>query len=215
MAETLVLETETRKERGSHQTARLRKAGKVPAVIYGHKQETQVVSLSHDQINLMIRAGTPVVDIKTSNGVEKAQIMELQWDHLGKEVLHVDFKRVSADERIQTDVTIEIRGTALGVAEGGLVSQSLHSMRVECLAISVPKSIRVNIGELQVGSAIHVKDIKLPENVKPLDDPEAIIVQVTKPQAEVEPAAEAAAAAAAAEPEVITARKKEEEGEGE
>ncbi len=212
MAETLVLETEERKERGSHQTARLRKAGKVPAIIYGHKEATLSVSLSHDQIGQMIRAGAPVVDIKTHHGVEKAQIMELQWDHLGKEVLHVDFKRVSADERIQTDVTIEIRGTAPGVAEGGLVSQPLHSLRVECLAIAVPKSIRVNIGELQVGASIHVKDIQLPENVKSLDDPEAIIVQVTKPTAETEEGAEPAAVA---EPEVITARKKEEEGEGE
>jgi large subunit ribosomal protein L25 len=161
----------------------------------------------------MLRQGAPVVDIQTPKGVEKAQIMELQWDHLGKEVLHVDFKRVSADERIETDVTLEIRGTAPGVAEGGLLNQQLHSLRVECPAIAVPKTIRVSIAELQVGGAIHVKDVALPANVKALDDPEAIIVQLTKPLAEAEPAAEAAAGAA--EPEVITARKKEEEGEGE
>src|SRR6202034_4202866 len=129
-----------------------------------------------------IRQGTPVVDIKTDKGVEKAQIMDLQWDHLGKEVLHVDFKRVSADERIDTDVTLEIKGTAPGINEGGLLDQPMHSLRVECLAFAVPKSIRVSIAELQIGQAIHVKDVKLPEGVKVLDEPDAVIIHVTKPQ---------------------------------
>jgi large subunit ribosomal protein L25 len=214
MADTFVLKTETRKERGSHQTAKLRKTGKVPAVVYGHKEETLSVSVPHEDVAHMLRLGAPVVDIQTPKGVEKAQIMELQWDHLGKEVLHVDFKRVSADERIQTDVHIEIRGTAPGIAEGGVLDQPLHSLRIECPAIAVPKSIRVTISELKIEDSIKVKDVKLPDDCKVLDDPEAIIIHVTRPALEAAaPAAEAAAGAA--EPEVITARKKEEEGEAE
>jgi large subunit ribosomal protein L25 len=212
MAESLVVVTEKREGHGSRLAAKLRKTGKVPAVVYGHKEETVSVAIPKDQITLMIRQGAPVVDIKTEKGVEKAQIMDLQWDHLGKEVLHVDFKRVSEHERIDTDVVLEIKGTAPGIAEGGVLDQPMHSLRIECLAFAVPKSIRVSIAELKIGEAIHVKDVKLPEGVKALDDPEAVVIHVTKPQEEVEPGAEPGAVA---EPEVITARKKEDEKEGE
>jgi large subunit ribosomal protein L25 len=213
MSELVILETEKRDGRGSRKAAKLRKSGKVPAVLYGHKLATVSLSVSKEQLAAVLRMAAPVIDIKTDGGVEKAQIMDLQWDHLGKEVLHIDLKRVSADERIQTDVPLEIKGHAPGVTDGGLLDQPLHSLRVECPAFSVPKSLRVSIAELQLGAAIHVKDVKLPEGVTVLDDPDAVVIHVTKPQAEPEPAAEAAAAGAA-EPEVITARKKEEEGEG-
>jgi len=214
MAESLVVVTEKREGRGSRTAAKLRKTGKVPAVVYGHKEATVSVAVPNEQILLMLRQGAPVVDIKTEKGMEKAQIMDLQWDHLGKEVLHVDFKRVSEHERIETDVVLEIKGTAPGIAEGGMLDQPMHSLRIECPAFNVPKSIRISIAELQIGQAIHVSDVKLPEGVKCLDEPDAVVIHVTKPLAEVETTAEAAAAAAA-EPEVITARKKDEEKEGE
>src|SRR5206468_4967888 len=87
------------------------------------------------------------------------------WDHLGKDVLHIDFERVSADERIEVPVRIELKGIAPGVTGGGILDQPLHTVMVECLAISIPDSIRVNINELQLGAAIHVKDLTLPEGV--------------------------------------------------
>jgi large subunit ribosomal protein L25 len=211
MAESVVLETETRTGRGSRLAGKLRKQGKVPAVLYGHKKETLSLALSREQIAQVVRQGAPVVDIKTAEGAEKAQIMELQWDHLGKEVLHVDLKRVSEHERIETDIVLEIKGHAPGVTEGGMLDQPMHSLRVECLAFAVPKSIRVSIAELKLDEAIHVRDVKVPEGVKVLDDPDAIVIHVTKPEAEPEAPAEAAATA---EPEVITARKKEDEEEG-
>jgi large subunit ribosomal protein L25 len=207
----LVLETEKRDGNGSRRAEKLRKTGKVPAVLYGHKKDAISLAVTREQLAAVVRQGAPVIDIKTSDGVEKAQIMEVQWDHLGKEVLHVDLKRVSADERIETDVMLEIKGHAPGVAEGGLLDQPLHSLRVECPAFAVPKSIRVSIAELKLDEVIHVRDVKAPEGVKVLDDPDAVVIHVTKPQAEPEAPAEAAGAA---EPEVITARKKEEEEEG-
>jgi large subunit ribosomal protein L25 len=213
MSEPVVLETEKRDGRGSRLAAKLRKKGKVPAVLYGHKLATLSLAVTKEQLGQVLRQGAPVIDIKTDGGVEKAQIMDLQWDHLGKEVLHLDLKRVSEHERIETDVVLEIKGHAPGVAEGGLLDQPMHSLRIECPAFSVPKSIRVSIAELQIGGAIHVHEVKLPEGVKALDDPEAVIIHVTKPMVEAEPVAEEAAAGSA-EPEVITARKKE-EGEGE
>ena len=152
-----------------------------------------------------------IVDVHLDGTVEKAQIMEVQWDHLGKDVLHVDFKRVSADERIEITVPIELKGIAPGIAAGGVLDQPLHTLHVECPAIAVPDSIRVNIGELQLEMAIHVKDLKLPEGVKVLDDatPSSSTSRSTWPKAEERPKQEPTATA---EPEVITRKKGEGEG---
>jgi len=212
MADTVVLKTEKRDRRGSKDAERLRKQGRVPAIVYGHKEENEAITLSHDDLLSAIRHGARVVDLQTGRGTEKALIRELQWDHLGKDVLHVDFYRVAADERIEVTVPLELRGIAPGVTAGGVLEQALHSVQVECLAINIPASIRVNINELQLEGAIHVRDLVLPPGVKVLDDPDALIVHVAKPPEEA-PAA-AAEAAATAEPEVIGRKAAEEEEEG-
>jgi large subunit ribosomal protein L25 len=212
MAETVVLTTEKRDRCGSHAASRLRKKGQIPAVIYGHKEENEHVSLVGEDFVKALRHGARVVDLQTERGVQKVLIREIQWDHLGKEVLHVDFARVSADERYVVSVPIELRGIAPGVAGGGVLDQPLHTIEVECLAIAIPDSIRVSIAELQVGGSIHVRDLKLPEGVVAMTDADAIVVHVTTPQAE--PEAPVEAAATGTEPEVI-GRKAAEEGEAE
>ena len=214
MAETAVLKIGKRDGRGSRQAEKLRQSGQTPGVVYGHKQATISVAVSRDELASAIRRGARVVDLQLEGGgAEKAQIMEVQWDHLGVDILHVDFRRVSADERIHLTVPIELRGIAPGVTGGGVLDQPLHTLEIECPAVNVPDSIRVNINELQLGAAIHVRDLTLPPDVKALADPDAIVVHVTAPQAE--PEAPAEAAPAAAEPEIVGRRVAAEEPEGE
>jgi large subunit ribosomal protein L25 len=212
MAESMEFTTQPRTTRGSQKARQMRRKGLVPAVVYGHKEETVSISLPADDLEKAIRHGVRVLDLKTDGKVQKALIREVQWDHLGKELLHIDFARVAADERVVVTVPIEVRGIAPGVSAGGVLDQPMHSLSVECLAIRLPDSIRVNINELQLGAAIHVRDLVLPEGVKAMTDPDAIVVHVTQPAAE--PAAPVAAEApGAAEPEVIGRPKAEEEGE--
>lgn len=213
MAETASLQSEKRDTRGSRHAAKLRKTGKVPAVVYGHKEETLAISVSHDALMSAIRHNARVVDLTVGGKTEKAQIVELQWDHLGKDVLHVDFKRVSADERIEQIIPIELRGIAPGVAEGGRLDQPMHTLKVECPALNIPTSIRVPINDLHLEGAVHVRDLKLPEGVTALTDPDAIVVHIVKPKVEAAAPAAGEAAATTAEPEVITRKKGEEEGE--
>jgi large subunit ribosomal protein L25 len=214
MAETVVLQTHKREGRGTRKAGKLRKVGRVPAILYGHKEAAVQLALDHKPLVEAIRHGVRVVEINTDKGTENAQIVEVQWDYLGKDVIHVDLKRVDKDERIHVHVPIELKGIAPGVTAGGQLDQPLHSLNVECPALDVPDNVRVNINELQIEQAIHVRDLKLPENVKVLDDPDAIVVHVIQKQAEPESAVEAAAAAAAAaEPEVITRKKTDEETE--
>jgi large subunit ribosomal protein L25 len=212
MAETTVLTAQARQGNGSQTAKKLRRQGLIPAILYGHKEETIPLSVPVGELKSAVRHGARVVDLKTPAKLEKALIKELQWDHLGKELLHADFYRVSADERITLSVRIELRGTAPGVTAGGVLNQPLHTLNVECLAIAVPESIRVPIGELQIDAAVHVRDLHLPEGVKVLDDPDAIVVQIAPPIVEAEPAP-AGPAAETAEPEVITRAKAPEEEE--
>ena len=218
MAEALVLITEQRSGRGKQLANRLRRQGRVPAVLYGHKEATVSVSLQRDELEKAIRHGVRVLDLKSGDDVQKVLIREVQWDHLGKDLLHVDFARVGADERVEVTVPVELRGIAPGVAAGGVLDQPIHVLPVECLAISIPESIRVNVSELQIGSAIHVRDLVLPPGVTALAEPDAIVVQVAVPRVEVEPVAAAAAAAPVAEqaePELIGRQKPVEEEEAE
>lgn len=212
MAESVVLVTEKRETRGTRTARKMRSGGNVPGVVYGHKEETVSVSVTKEALMSAVRHGARVVDLKSDAGLQKAQIAELQWDHLGLELLHVDFRRVAADERIHVTVPVEVRGIAPGVTAGGVLDQPIHVLSVECAADSVPESVRVNVNELQLGSAIHVRELHLPEGVKALADPDAIVVHVTAPQAE-----EAAPAPGTeqAEPEVIGRKAAAEEGEEE
>jgi large subunit ribosomal protein L25 len=209
MAESVTLEAQSRNTQGTHEARRMRKKGLIPAVVYGHKEATIALTVNRDELYKVIRHGVRVVDLRAAGKTEKALIRDVQWDHLGHDILHVDFARVAADERIKIEVRIELRGTAPGVTAGGVLDQPIHSLVVECLAIAVPESIRVPIGELQIGQAVHVKELKLPDGVTTAVDPEAIVVQVAAPKVEEEAAA--APVAEQAEPEVIGRKEKEEE----
>jgi len=211
MAEfSTTLKADKRSEAGKRRVRRMRQSGLVPAVVYGHKEATIPVQVGHDDFWAMLRHNTRVVDLQLDGKLEKCLIKSIQWDVLGKEVVHVDFTRVSADERIRVSVPIQIRGTAPGVAAGGIVDQMMHSIEIECLAISVPEAIRVNVHDLQLEAAIHLKEVKLPEGVKAFGEPEAIVVQCVKPKEEAEAPAEGAAAEGPAEPEVIGRKAAEE-----
>src|SRR5689334_14446258 len=213
MAESVQLATQPRDKFGTAVTRRMREQGLLPAVLYGHKEKTVPLVLSHDDFVKALRHGARLVSLKTDGTAEAAIIQEIQWDHLGKDVLHVDFRRVSEDERVVVTVPLHLRGVAPGVSGGGVLDQPLHTLSVECLVTAVPESIRVNIGELQIDQAIHVKDLRMTEGVKSMGDPDAIVVHIRAPQAE--PEAAAAPAAETAEPEVIGRQAKAEEGEEE
>lgn len=215
MADEVLVGT-PRTEIGTSSARRLRKKGKIPAVVYGHGEGTASITIDAEALGTALRHGARVLDLDQSGATQKVLIRDVQWDAIGMEVIHVDFTRVSADERIRIEVNIELRGSAVGVAAGGVLDHHLHSLQIECPVIAVPESIRVGVAELQIGQAIHVRDLKLPEGVTALSDPDEIVVQVNEPKADVEEEAGAAAPApGTAEPEVIGRQREaaaEEEG---
>jgi large subunit ribosomal protein L25 len=135
---------------------------------------------------------------------ETVLIRELQWDYLGKEMVHIDLWRVDASERVRVVVPVEVRGVPK-VMGGGVLDQPFHQLHIECLATAIPDSIRVEITNLMVGSPIHVRELKLPENITVLEAPEAVVIQLKIPGEEPTPAD-----GTGAEPEVLTAKKPKE-----
>ena len=186
---------------GSRVARRLREQGRIPAIIYGHKQTPQPISLARDDVWQMVKKATHLAQIQVGDASEMVLVREVQWDHLGKEIIHLDFARVSADESIQTTVNLVLHGTAPGVAEGGVLDQPVHQVHVTCRATAIPDAIRVELGNLHLHGGIHVRDLVLPEGVTVNDDPDLLLVHIITRAAE--PAPSAAEPGGPAEPEVI------------
>jgi large subunit ribosomal protein L25 len=218
MADAVKIQVETRdpaknKGTGSRVSRRLRKQGRIPAIIYGHKQDPTPISIAREAVWEMIKKSTHLAELSLGGGAgaptETVLVRDVQWDHLGKEIIHLDFGRVSADESIETEVRIDIKGTAAGVNEGGILEVLVHDLTVTCRANAIPDAIRVDVSHLQLNQEIHVKDLVLPEGVKVEADPELLLVHVVTRAAEAAPAV--AEVESTTQPEVIKPERKEKE----
>jgi large subunit ribosomal protein L25 len=209
MADFHTLTVKLRDGHGKRINRRLRGSGQVPAVLYGHKKESKSLALSAEELDAAIRHGNRFVAL-TGGVAENAFIKDVQWNTWGTEVLHVDFARVSADEKVHVTVAVELRGEAPGIKEGGVVKHVMHTLELECEAASVPEKILVNINHLDFGKVLHVSDIELPKGVKALTDAATLVVSCVAP---VEVSEEETASPGDAEPEVIGRKKTDEEEE--
>src|SRR5690349_15768944 len=149
MAEAITLKVETRdaaknKGTGTRVARRLRAAGRVPAIVYGHKQTPQPVSLSRDDVWELIKRSAHLAQLEVDGATQMVLVRDVQWDHLGKEIIHLDFARVSAEESIETDVRLDVRGTAPGTLAGGLLEVLVHTLTITCRANAIPDSIRID-----------------------------------------------------------------------
>lgn len=204
-----VLNVQIRHTRGKHRARQLRKEGIVPAVLYGHGKETVALSVPAEALDTAIRHGSHVVKL-VGEVQEQALLRELQWDTWGANVVHVDFARVSAHEKVEIEVEVELRGEAPGHKEGGTVDQLLHRVLLECRATAIPEKVEVNINELNLGESITAGELELPEAAELLTESDAVVVQCVERALEPE---EAEGEGEEAEPEIIGRKKEEEEGE--
>jgi large subunit ribosomal protein L25 len=199
---------------GKRNNVRLRREGRLPAVLYGHGEEAVSLTLGADEVEASLRHGAKVVDLD-GDASGKALLQDVQWDTFFQHVMHVDLLRVRAGERVTIDVPIELRGEAPGARDGGLVEQMIHSIEIEVALDVIPDKLHLNINQLEIDGHLTAKDIKdLPEGAKILSDEDAVIVHCVKKE-EMEEEEVPAEEAAAGEPEVIGKGKEEEEEEGE
>lgn len=197
---------------GSRAAGKLRKKGLIPAVVYGHKEPVAHIAVAAEELDRAIRKlHARTFSLTVDGKTDTVLIKELQWNHLGDEMVHVDFERRSLSEKVKVTVPVELKNTPKNTG-GGVLDQPLHTLHVECPLGSIPEAIRIDIVGLTLGNPIHVKELTLPEGVVVLEPPEAVVVQLKLPGAE--PVA-APVEGAAAEPEVLTAKKPKEGEEGE
>lgn len=204
------LEAKPRQSAGTRAARRLRKAGKLPGIVYGHQEAAESVVVDAHQVELLLEHGAHLVELQMEGKAQPALIKDVQFAHLGTEPVHVDFIRVARDERVTVKVQLEYKGTPIGVSEGGLLEHDMVDIEIECLATEIPDSIRVSVADLHLGASLHVRDLPLPANVKAISAAEAIVCSVRLKQAEVEAPAAAEGETPAA-PEIITRKKEDEE----
>src|SRR5436189_4599389 len=214
MAKQVKLKEEPRTNVGRSGVNKLRASGIIPAVIYGGKVKPQPLQVTARDINAMMShaSGENVLvdlEIAGEKSNRAALVQEVQHSPVGGEIVHVDFHAISMDETIQAEVPLEPTGTPVGVKTfGGLLEQSLRALAIECLPGDLPDRITVDVSHLNIGDAIHVRDIQLPEGVTPKVQLDLTAFSVVAPVVEEDPVA-AEAEAAAAGPEVITEKKEE------
>jgi large subunit ribosomal protein L25 len=213
MAKQVKLTAERRTATGRSAVRKLKAMGVVPAVIYGAKDKAEPLQVSRRDINAMLShaAGENIlVELEIAGKSRLALVQEVQHAPLGNAILHIDFHAVSMDEVIQADVPLEPVGIANGVKNmGGLLEQNLRTLAIECLPRDLPDLVKVDVSALNVGDAIHVREIPLPPGVTTRVQPDLTAFSVLAPTVEEEPVA--ATADAAAGPEVIREKKEDPE----
>ncbi len=213
MAKQVKLKAEPRPDVGRSAVRKLKARGFIPAVIYGGNHKPQPLQVSARDINAMMgqASGENVLvelEIGEDGQSRTALVQEVQHSPVGGEIRHVDFHAISMDQMIQAEVPLEPMGTAVGVKTfGGLLEQSLRALAIECLPADLPDRITVDVSALNIGDAIHVRDIQLPKGVTPKVQVDLTAFSVVAPVVEEQPVA--AEAEAAAGPEVITEKKQE------
>ena len=203
-------EVSLRNGKGSRDSQRLRRQGLVPAILYGHGEKSVSLSATCDAIKAAVRHGSRVVNL-TGAVKTSALVRELQWDTYGVEPIHIDFLRVSASDRIRVKVPVHLKGECPGQRAGGLVNLVMHEVELQCTADHVPEFVYANVGHLELGHTIKVKDLELLHGATPAAEPEETVVTCLIPGKKAE---ELTTPTGGVEPEVI-GRKAAEEGEAE
>lgn len=215
MAKQVKLKAELRETTGRSAARKLKARGIVPAVVYGGKHKSQALQVLERDINTMLsHASGENILVELEIAGEKtgrtALLQEVQHSPVRGDVVHVDFHAISMDEKIEASVPLEATGVATGVKNfGGLLEQNLRTLAIECLPRDLPDKITVDVSALNIGDAIHVRDIKMPQGVAVKVNPDLTAFSVVAPVAEEVAVTPEAEAAAAAGPEVITAKKEE------
>ena len=202
--------------KGKQAAKRLRREGRVPAILYGGTAP-QSISVDPKTVLRMLvghEGSTQLLSLKFDGdgGTRMAIIRDMQFDPVSEDLIHVDLQEVSADRAITVNVAVHAVGEAIGVKDTkGILNLVLHELHISCLPTQIPDRIDADVTRLAIGDVLTVRDLTPPEGVRILNDPGQAIAIVAPPMAEEVAAPVAAAATTTTEPEVLTERKPKEE----
>jgi len=206
------VDVEVRTQSGKSGAHKVRAAGKVPGVLYGHKQPPVLIAFDERQLLKSMdkeKRRNTVFALKLNGGEsETVMIREAQIDPISRRLVHLDFLRISPDDEVHVTVPLVLTGKAIGLQDGGQLHQSVHELRVAAKPAAIPAKVEVDVTHLKIGDALHVSDLKLAAGVRALIDAKDALASVVAPRAdktevvatEAAPAEGAAAPAAGGKP---------------
>jgi len=218
--ETNLLEAQPREAGTKNDAKRVRRDGKIPAVVYGAGKESAAISVDPRVVTRILNSETghnTIFDLALGGEKTKAMIVDWQYEPIKGKLLHIDLKRIALDKVLRVSVPIFLVGESAGVKqEGGIMEQMLREVEVECLPADIPSHIDADVSQLTFGKVLRVSDLPHTAKLKFLTDANQPVAHVTSVKEEVvaTPDAAAAEAAAPSEPEVIKKGKQETEEEG-
>ena len=186
MAEKATLKAELRETTGKGAARRMRRDGKIPAVVYGRGEETRPLTLDAHDFQVLVKEhslDTTLVDLEIDGEGEPVQtlVVEVQAHPYKPEVLHVDFQQIHAGERVTVEVPINLVGTPEGVREGGVLQHVMHVVELSCAVEAIPEAFEVDVSELTIGDSIQISELVVPEGVELHVDPSRTICTVAAP----------------------------------
>jgi large subunit ribosomal protein L25 len=211
---TASLNASVRTDRGTGVGRKLRAAGSVPAVIYGHGREPQSLTLNTREIDKLltqISAASTVIELNVDGATSKTLIREIQRHPFKRNIVHVDFQQLVAGEKITVNVPLRFHGVPDGVRiNGGILEETMHQVHLRVDPSNIPDHIDVDVTPLTIGHNLHIRDLQLPEGVSVLDEPSATVCLVAAPKAATETAT-VEGAEGKVEPELIRKAKADED----
>ncbi len=210
-----ILKAKTRERTGTRYSKRVRDAGGMPAIVYGHGEKPAPVVMEAHELNRMIHDGEKIFRMELDgSGPETVLLKDVQFDYLGTDIVHCDFARVDLNERMTVSVSLKFRGQAPGMKHAGAVMMHPHEeIELECTLSNLPDEIEVDMSGLDVHDTITAADVKLPlETMKLMSDPDMVVAQIIiQAQEEEDTTSEGGEVSDAAEPEVISEKKDKDE----
>jgi large subunit ribosomal protein L25 len=204
----VTLSAQVRTDKGKGAARKLRRDKKVPAVFYGPKAPPTMLSVSYSDLQALIKSTTSEniilqLQIQSERGVEAHSVIlkELQTDPIKPVYYHADFCEIAMDKELTLNIALHLEGTPAGVVKGGMLQHVKRELQVSCLPGNMVESIQVDVSNLDIGDAVHVKDIVLPTGIKSLEDEEETVALVAAPYAPAEEAEEAVEEEGEAKPE--------------
>ncbi|MDR1251295.1 MAG: 50S ribosomal protein L25 [Treponema sp.] len=193
----VVLSARNRQKAGSAESRRLRRSGRIPAVLYGRSGQAIAIDLDAQEFMRRVRniSESTIVKVEADGKSYDAFVKDTQRNIIDGNILHVDFYEVESGVVLRAKVSLHLNGNPIGVREGGILENPLHEIEVECLPGNLPERIEVDISGLKVNQSLHVRDIPLGEGVKLLSGADQVVALVKFAKAEAVPAAEAEVAA--------------------
>jgi large subunit ribosomal protein L25 len=217
-AETNVLEAQPRTPGSKNDARRVRRGGKVPAVVYGAGKAAVPVEVDPRHVTRILNSSTghnTVFDLAVDGDRTKAMIVDWQYEPIKGSLLHIDLKRIAMDRKLRVSVPIELVGEPAGVKlEGGILEQITREVEIECLPGDIPSSVELNVAELVFGVVLRVSDLPKSDKIRfvtDADQPVAHVITVKEEVAATPDAVAGEAAASPAEPEVIKKGKQDAE----